>query len=79
MRAQLQGGSVRTALFLTTDQSNWLKEEAHYRDRQSRAQRGHAVSASALVRNALDFYRAHPAIVDNFVAMMGNAHMEIGV
>lgn len=72
MRERLEGGSIRIAVFLPRPTNEWLAEESYQRNKASQAQGGKAVSASSLVRNALDFYKAHPDLVDGFVAMRGN-------
>jgi len=74
VRDRLEGGSSRIAVFLPRPTHDWLAEESYQRNRASQAHGGKAVSASALVRNALDFYRAHPGVVDSFIAMKANGH-----
>ena len=74
MRDRLEGGCSRIAVFLPRPTHEWLAEESYQRNKASRAHGGKAVSASALVRNALDFYKAHPEVVDSFVPMKGNGH-----
>ncbi len=74
MRERLEGGSIRIAVFLPRPTNEWLAEESYQRNKASQAHGGKAVSASSLVRNALDFYKAHPEVVDSFVAVRGNGH-----
>ena len=57
-------GISRAQVLFPTPDKEWLETQARKRDSTSKAHGGHSVKISHLVTNAVEFYMAHPDLVD---------------